>query len=133
MPLCAGREDRCGAVALWTMLNSPKTVASETAPMSGRTNSTNASAIDTRPFSRNQARSPAVLPRWNARATSMKPVVSAHAPTQMVSAKAVIPGHAGAPTPAAVESRASSSRPRTGPVLSPAKARAPSIAAPMHA
>lgn len=97
--------------------------------MSGRTNRENAKTSDTAPVRRYRVRSPAVSSRWKARAISMAPVVSAHAAIQMVSASAVMPGHASATMPAANESPASSSQPKTGPTLSLAKARALSVAA----
>src|SRR5581483_4847045 len=59
----------------------------------------------------------------NAAPNSMAPVTTAHAPTQMVSAYAVIPGHARATAPAAASSTARRRWPATGPAVSLEKAR----------
>src|SRR3954464_3854693 len=109
------------------MLNRPKTVASESAPMSGRRTSTTPSAIETRAPRAHVARSPAVSPWPKASTPSMTPVTRAQAAIQTVRTRAVGPGHTNASTPAAMDTTARSNHPKTGPGRSLAKARAPSL------
>src|SRR3954447_6611523 len=115
------------------MLNRPKTVASETAPMSGLMNSTIPSATEIRPPRAHIARSPAVSPWPKAITTSTTPVTKAQAAIQMVRTRAVGPGHTSATTPAARDSSARSNQPTTGPARSLANARAASLNAAMKA